>query len=496
MTVTRTHIADRYRLDEKVGSGGMSSVYRAFDPTLERWVAIKLMHRDISTDPDQLERFRREARAVAQLNHPHVVTVIDAGEDDGTPYIVLEFVEGETLKDRIRREDRLPASEAVAYAIEIGRALESAHANRLVHRDVKPQNVLIDGDGRAKVTDFGIARSLEVAGLTAPGRVLGSTDYVSPEQALGHPVTEQSDVYSLGIVLFEMLVGRVPFRAESQVGVAMKHVREPIPDVQRLRPEMSAALAAVVERATSKERGNRYSNVAEMLADLEQALAIEVARSGHPTGEATSVIRALPRRSAQIMPARWRNPRLWAATLALLAIGAALVVVGILMKAEEDNKPVVGKPPPAAPPTNVSLTAANDFDPGGDGAEHPTEAARAIDDDPATRWSTENYSQGGGFGGKSGVGLYVTADRAVAATQLDLWTRTPGFDATIYAADQPGEEIGDWGKAVARVKDVGQKEQIKLDAGQQPRRYYLIWITKLPEGKKADITQVRLLGPG
>src|SRR5215218_1721204 len=144
MTVIGTLIGGRFRLEEKVGSGGMSSVYRAFDPTLERHVAIKMMHRDISNDADQLERFRREARAVAQLNHPHVVTVIDAGEDDGTPFIVFEYVEGETLKDRIRRLGRLPVAEAVAYAIEIGRALESAHENKRVHRDVKPQNVLID----------------------------------------------------------------------------------------------------------------------------------------------------------------------------------------------------------------------------------------------------------------------------------------------------------------------------------------------------------------
>src|SRR3954464_13273747 len=157
MTVIGTLIGGRFRLEEQVGSGGMSSVYRAFDPTLERWVAIKLMHRDISSDPDQLERFRREARTVAQLNHPHVVTVIDAGEDDGAPYIVFEYVEGETLKERIRRLGRLPVSEAGAYEIELGRRLECAHANRLVHRAVKPQNVLIDPDGRAKVTDFGIA---------------------------------------------------------------------------------------------------------------------------------------------------------------------------------------------------------------------------------------------------------------------------------------------------------------------------------------------------
>src|SRR3954468_3330429 len=211
MTVIGTLISDRFRLEEKIGAGGMSTVYRAFDPTLERWVAIKLMHRDISSDPDQLERFRREARAVARLNHPHVVTVIDAGEDDGTPYIVFEYVEGETLKERIRRLGRLPVGEAVAYAIEIGRALSAAHAQRLVHRDVKPQNVLIDPEGRAKVTDFGIARSLEARGLTATGRVLGTTDYVSPEQALGHEVTQQSDIYSLGVCLYEMLTGDAPF---------------------------------------------------------------------------------------------------------------------------------------------------------------------------------------------------------------------------------------------------------------------------------------------
>src|ERR671924_70628 len=280
MTVIGTLIGHRFRLEERIGSGGMSSVYRAFDPTLERSVAIKLMHRDISTDPDQLERFRREARAVAQLNHPHVVTVIDAGEDEGAPYIVFEYVEGETLKDRIRRNGRLPVAEAVAYAIEIARALECAHSHRLVHRDVKPQNVLIDPDGRAKVTDFGIARSLEATGLTATGRVVGTTDYVSPEQAMGEDVDERSDVYSLGVVLYEMLTGDVPFRAETQVGVAMKHVNEPMPDVQARRPEVSAAVAAVVDRATTKDPRDRYATVAEMVRDLEQTLQVEAARRG------------------------------------------------------------------------------------------------------------------------------------------------------------------------------------------------------------------------
>src|ERR1700742_456674 len=200
----------------------MSTVYRAYDPTLERWVAIKLMHADISSDPDQLERFRREARSVARLNHPHIVTVIDAGEEPapdgegGTPYIVLEYVEGETLKQLIRREGPLEISQAIAYSIEIARALGAAHERLIVHRDVKPQNVLISQEGGAKITDFGIARTLTEEGLTVAG---------------------QSDLYSLGIVLYEMLTGQVPFTGETPVAVAMRHVREQVPDLQQLRPE-------------------------------------------------------------------------------------------------------------------------------------------------------------------------------------------------------------------------------------------------------------------
>src|ERR1700758_3462261 len=278
-TLLGTTLNGRYRLEARIGSGAMSTVYRALDETLERRVAVKLMNREVASDSDQLERFRREARAVAQLSHPNIVSVIDAGEDldpdHPRPYIVFEYVEGETLKERIRRLGRLPIPEAVAYAIEIARALGAAHARPLVHRDVKPQNVLIDEEGSAKVTDFGIARTLDEEGLTADGRVLGTTDYVSPEQALGHPVTGQSDLYSLGIVLYEMLTGEVPFRGESPVAVAMKHVREELPAVQLLRPKMSPAPAAGIHRATAKVLARRYPDAASMVAELEEALAIE-----------------------------------------------------------------------------------------------------------------------------------------------------------------------------------------------------------------------------
>ncbi len=493
MTVIGTLISDRYRLEEQIGSGGMSTVYRAFDPTLERWVAIKLMHRDISQDPDQLERFRREARAVAQLNHPHVVTVIDAGEDDGAPYIVFEYVEGETLKERIRRLGRLPLSEAVAYAIEIGRALESAHAHRLVHRDVKPQNVLIDMDGRAKVTDFGIARSLEAHGLTATGRVLGTTDYVSPEQALGHEVTEQSDIYSLGIVLYEMLTGEVPFGADTQVAVAMKHVREPLPDVQRRRPECSAALAAVVEHATAKETQNRYATVGEMVHDLEEVLAIEAARTGQATGEATTVLRSLSGDTADFAPVRMRHPRRMVAIMVFVLALTGATVVFFANRTEKGTGGAIKTPTrePSLSDVRLASSAASDYDPEGDGEESPEAARNAIDGNPPTSWNTETYQ--GGFEGsdKSGVGLYVDAGKRIGARELGLVTSTPGFKATVYASNTVPGGIGGW-QSVSRNQTVREEQTFDLDLARSKFRNYLLWITELPEGGKVEIQELGL----
>ena len=381
-----TLLNGRYRLDAQIGAGGMSTVYRAFDTVLERQVAIKLMHREIASDSDQLERFRREARAVAQLNHPHVVGVIDAGEEGdptatsglSTPYIVFEYVEGETLKDRIRRHGRLPIGESVAYAIEIARALGAAHDHRIVHRDVKPQNVLIDEEGTAKVTDFGIARSLTEEGLTADGRVLGTTDYVSPEQALGQDVDPQSDLYSLGVVLFEMLTGDVPFHGENQVAVAMKHVREELPDVQLRRPEVSSALAAVVDRATAKDLDRRYGSDRELIADLEDVLAIETARSGQATGEATAVIRTLPARARRRLPLRMRHPVALLAALVLIGAAVAAALYLAADRAQHGAQATRNIPTPkntGLTPFSIKQANANDYDPLGDNkSEHPLQA--------------------------------------------------------------------------------------------------------------------------
>src|SRR5918995_1214912 len=392
-TLVGMQLSGRYRLDPQIGAGGMSTVYRAFDQNLERRVAIKLLHREMLADSDQLERFRREARAVAQLSHPHIVGVIDAGEDANRPYIVFEYVEGETLKDRIRRLGRLPVDESLAYAIEIARALGSAHAHAIVHRDVKPQNVLLDPEGSAKVTDFGIARSLRDDGLTADGRVLGTTDYVSPEQALGHDVDGQSDIYSLGVVLYEMLTGDVPFHGENQVSVAMKHVREDLPDVQVMRPEVSARLAAVLDRMTDKDLAQRHPDAASVELDLEDALAAEASRTGTSTGEATAVLRTLPADARRRLPLRLRIRLPVLLLIAMIAVGGAavyLIADQLGERAQRGTGPGTTKPAPGEQIVSVKRTSAEDFPPLGDDKEDdPEEAVPALHQDPDTGGTTD-----------------------------------------------------------------------------------------------------------
>src|SRR5215211_1199587 len=492
-----TLLNGRYRLDAQVGSGGMSTVYRAFDATLERRVAIKLMHRDIAGDHDQLERFRREARAVAQLSHPHIVGVIDAGEEDGRPYIVFEYVEGETLKDRIRRMGRLPIDEAIA------RALGAAHARGIVHRDIKPQNVLVDEEGSAKVTDFGIARSLDEEGLTADGRVLGTTDYVSPEQALGHDVDGQSDIYSLGVVLYEMLTGDVPFHGENQVSVAMKHVREDLPDVQEMRPAVSARLAAVLDRMTDKDLAHRHPDAAAVELDLEDALAAEAARTGTSTGEATAVLRTLPADARRRLPLRLRL-RVPVLLLVLMVAVAGAVLYLLLDQAAERAQKGTGtgvtKAPPGERIVSVKRTSANDFDPLGDDEEHPDEAFRAVDQDSGTSWTTEHYT-GNVLNkptGDPGVGLYVDAEPSVNARSLEIQTPEPGWKMEIYGAhsDPPDEWPSDVWTELGGGEVTERRESFKLDTRDRNFRYYLVWITALPPDKdQVAITQVTLSAP-
>ena len=431
-----TVLSNRYRLDAKLGSGGMSTVYLARDEILDRPVAVKLMHDSMTAQPEQLERFNQEARAVAKLSNPNVVAVIDAGEDDGRPYIVFEYVEGETLKQRITRVGALESTEALAYAVEISQALEVAHERDMVHRDVKPQNVLIDSTGQAKLTDFGISRQLDEEGMTADGKVVGTTDYVAPEQAMGNEVDTRADIYALGIVLYEMLAGDVPFKAANQVGVAMKHVTEDLPDLQVVRPDISATTAGVVEKATAKDPDGRYATADELTGELRAALEVEAIRSGGTSGEATSVLDAVP------APAR-RLP---------------------------DTQ---SSPWPAA---TIPIVTVTDFDPEGDGSESPDETPLAVDGDPnATAWTTETYLTDS-FGTKSGVGLVIDLGQEFDVSKIQVVTPTAGWPLEVYGANDPPPESLDGWEALGSEDSVANRQTIDLVTPTR-YRYLLLWAT-------------------
>jgi serine/threonine-protein kinase len=265
-----TLLAGRYRIVSLLGSGGMADVYLAKDERLGRQVAVKVLKARLAADDEFLERFRIEAQAAASLNHPGIVGVYDRGAADSTAYIAMEYVPGESLKQRLRRDGALPADDAVRIALAVLSALGAAHSRQIVHRDVTAHNVLLATDGRVMVTDFGIARMGDSA-LTRTGAVMGTSSYLSPEQAQGRPADERSDLYSLGVVLYEMLTGRVPFTGETDVAVALQHVRAAPPNPRTLAPGIGETLAAVVMRALNKDPADRFQSAGEFAAALSRA---------------------------------------------------------------------------------------------------------------------------------------------------------------------------------------------------------------------------------
>ncbi|MCL6632117.1 MAG: Stk1 family PASTA domain-containing Ser/Thr kinase [Alicyclobacillus herbarius] len=342
-------LGDRYELREQVGGGGMAVVYRALDTLLGRTVAVKMLRPQYVEDEEFISRFRQEAQSAARLSHPNIVNIYDVGMTDGEYYIVMEFVDGPTLKDLIREKGALSPEQTVAITCQICDALQHAHSHHIVHRDIKPHNILLTKSGQVKVTDFGIARALTGNTVTIDhsGSVLGSVHYLSPEQARGGAADIKSDIYSLGVVMYEMLTGRLPFQGDSAVSVALKHLRDQFVEPRQIRPEIPQSLENIVLRCLVKQADERYPDMKALRNDLDEALAnpdVPKFEPPHDVSEATIAIPAItedvaPFKAAEVkerpavsrqaaIPDERRSGRRWIRTSLWLTLSAVMVAAG------------------------------------------------------------------------------------------------------------------------------------------------------------------------
>ncbi|MPZ86741.1 MAG: protein kinase [Nitriliruptorales bacterium] len=509
-------LSGRYLLQERVASGGMASVWRARDQVLARTVAVKLLHDHLAADAAFRERFRREAISAAKLSHPFIVGIFDSGVDGDQVFLVMEFVEGVTLRDVIAEVATLPPAHAATIGEKIARALDYAHAHGLVHRDVKPANILIGNDGSVKVADFGIAKADQADDLTKTGMVLGTAAYVAPEQILAHPIDGKADQYALGCVLFESLTGRQPFRADSAVATAAQRLERKPPSVRSYRPDVPQGLDRVVGRAMAREPQQRFPTVGH-LADVLAAFSdeeidrtsalVSTAEPRPPVPQRDSGAIALESRPAPPRrPARWRPPpihddsfgqvptpsrqRNWLLpTLGLLvfAIGlAAALATGALdgrslpTFGEEPGEEQTAEPPESAAPTMLALDASSltSFDPqGNDLVENEARLPNLVDNDPETEWTTVGYNAADFAGLKSGVGFFVDLGQVTRVESVEFGISRPGFDFELRAADDRPSSIDDT-RFIASQEGAGE-EGVTWGPGSDPveTRYLVVWIT-------------------
>jgi eukaryotic-like serine/threonine-protein kinase len=353
----------RYEIDSRLGEGGMATVFGGSDRVLGRKVAVKVLARQYARDRTSVERFRREAQAAAGLNHPNVVSVFDTGSDDGVHYIVMEHVEGRTLADIIREEGALPPARAAEIAVDVCRALSSAHEKGMVHRDVKPGNVLLTPDGGVKVADFGIARVASGEPLTATGSVMGTASYLSPEQARGASIDARSDIYSLGCVLYEMLTGQTPFAGDTPVSIAYKHVEEQPTAPTLVNPAVPEGLEAVVTKAMAKDPADRFQSATQMARDLREAAPAASAEPAEvmPTGERTAILPVSPEGPASTAPlplpaSREQRRRWWPFAAAATGLAALGVVLALTVGRESPLPTASPTPPPSSPSPSPTPT--------------------------------------------------------------------------------------------------------------------------------------------
>ncbi len=455
--------ADRYVVGAQIGRGGMATVWRAHDTVLNRTVALKRLRPGLREDPESMARFLREARTVGRLSHPGIVRLLDGGEDDEGPYLVMELVDGEDLKTRIAREGPLPPREAARIGAQVASTLAFAHQHGVIHRDIKSQNVLIDRNGNAKLADFGIAQLLEATGesrLTRSGMMVGTSDYLAPEQAEGRPVDGRTDTYALGIVLWECLTGELPFPGENFVAVAMRQLKDPLPDPRERVPAIPRRLAECVLQAAAKDPGDRFASAEDFAAELE-ACATEDTPVGGAGPPASGRSRASDARAARRRTYRRRR----AVALGAIVVAVALIAWGLSAAFSSGSAP-----PPVPRPVAITVTS---YDPQGDGVENPGEVHYVTDGNPRTAWYTEAYGGSPTFGGiKHGVGLLVAVHPASRPTRLDLRSPTPGAEFQIRAI---GKLSG--APLVGTMRMTGDDQVLALPA--TAPQDLVIWIVRL-----------------
>jgi serine/threonine protein kinase len=479
-------LAGRYLLETEVASGGMGTVWRARDEVLGRPVAVKVLHERLAGDPGILDRFRLEAVAAARLSHPNVVRVFDTGVDDGVCYIVMELFEGTTLDERLRATGPLPPADAARVIRGVLQGLAHAHREGVIHRDVKPANVLLDPTGLVKVTDFGIAKAaFATSDLTTTGDLLGTARYLAPEQVAGGEVDHRADLYATGIVLYECLTGRTPFEADTHIATAtMRLSGDPRPP-GALRPGIPRALESATMRALARSPEDRFQSAEEMNAAVGQA-----APSREAGRAATASHQERPRGSVF---------RSWAAIPLIILAVAALAVGGFLIVAplfEETPQEQAASGPEEA--RSIPISAVTSFDPSpGDGQEHDDDLSLASDGNPDTAWQTEGYSSADLGGAKDGVGIVFDVGNPRTVGSLFLQTAAPGFTFSVFAGDGPESFALDAPLSAGGETSFAADDETDLVFEPIRTRYVMIWITELVQVDeyRAVVNEVGFFAP-
>jgi serine/threonine protein kinase len=483
-------LTDRYVLEEQLASGGMGALWLARDEVLGRPVAVKVLHDHLARDEGLLERFRLEAVAAARLSHPAVVRVFDTGVSEGVCFIVMELVEGQTVRELLTEKGALPPAEAGRILRGILQALAHAHREGVVHRDVKPGNILMARDGLVKLADFGIAKAAFAQGdVTTTGDLLGTSRYLAPEQVTGGDVDQRSDLYSAGVVLYELLTGRPPFDGGTHIATAtMRLTKDPSPP-RSMRPGISRPLEAVVMRALAREPDERFQTAEEMSSALEHAVPV----SGRPREERTEVHEpVIPHRRRSLLGS-------WVAIPIILAVIAGLIVGGFLLL--EGFSPNDEPAPSDAAASSTPLEIANVYaydPPPGDAEEHDDTLTSAVDGSATTFWTTESYSSVDLGGAKDGVGLVLELADEVEVETIAIETDLPGWEFSAYTGESPtGFDVSASAAGGPFTVEDGGTYQIEPTE----TRYVLIWITELVESGGSlpygvHVNEIELFPPG